>query len=80
MWCSRPFIPIFVNCIIDFLSPICNSKLLGTTPVLSHALPLDHHLAGAASYVFRVGREMFVGRMTALPAEFSLRSPRIGHV
>lgn len=34
MWFSRPAIPIFVKCIIGFLSPICNSKLLGTTPVL----------------------------------------------
>lgn len=61
MWFSRPAIPIFVKCIIGFLSPICNSKLLGTTPVLSNALPIGHHLASAAGYVSRMGRKMFVG-------------------
>jgi hypothetical protein len=67
MWFSRPSIPIFVKCIIGFLSPICNSKLLDTMPVLSHALPIAHHLAGAAGYVSRMGREMLVEPITALP-------------
>jgi len=67
MWFSRPSIPILVKCIIGFLSPICNSKLLGTTPVLSHALPIGHHLIGVAGYVPRIEREIFVGRITAPP-------------